>query len=467
MKLKLISIGAILFFARPYLSYAKKDYFNENAVQTLAIKYVKLLSEYSNCHCSNLDVNWMAKEDSIINLFRNNYGIPAYDMVNSSDLLYFEDANSILEYLEAINQNYNNKIDMSFSNIYVSDSLFDNRYAIATAQKRIIFENIPQKVELIIILVDVSDSAYSLYAVYLQSDKEIQKLSRRNWKLPDDYTQINYAHYKYLANEALKKEYYFFALQYCNKAIEFNSNDSELYKIISLCKSKINPIQLVNEANKHADANEIEMAKQTLSKYNNEYSSFAIHHPELESINTKINMRKYDDYIFLAESRFKNGSYNRALKYFKKALEYIPTASYAKAMINKCETAHQSNFSDPYLSITYGFPSFLEGSSEHFATVTFTYDNHLKGNEAELEIYLPEGCYTDTFYAKVEDCKASHKDNLIKFIWKKLPSKTPFIIAFNVHVSDTIQGTIPGRLWGSFSYQENGTMIVKNFDNSF
>lgn len=189
----------------------------------------------------------------------------------------------------------------------------------------------------------------------------------------------------------------------------------------------------------------------------------------LNSIYTSMENKKYYNYyISLADERFKNGSYNKAKKYYKTALQYQSASVYAESMISMCESTQSNDYhsSNPYLSITHGFPSLLEAGKKYSATVVFSYDN-LAAQEAKLEINLPDGCTATANYSEIQGSTFEINNKKIEFVWNKLPQQTPFIIKYTVHVSPTILNSIHGKYTGSFSYRENGILNSTHFDNDF
>jgi hypothetical protein len=175
----------------------------------------------------------------------------------------------------------------------------------------------------------------------------------------------------------------------------------------------------------------------------------------------------FNYYISLADDKFRNGFYSKAIRYYKKSLQYIANSPYSELMMSKCESIRSENSSIPYLSITYGFPPLLEGGKTYTANILITYDDFLKGQEAIHEIILPEGCSASIDPSCNLGFKFGIDNNKIVIEWSKLPYEIPFIISYRVRVSENIRNIIHGKLTGTFSYKDNGVMNIKYFDNKF
>jgi hypothetical protein len=179
----------------------------------------------------------------------------------------------------------------------------------------------------------------------------------------------------------------------------------------------------------------------------------------------------FNYYISIADEKFKSKAYNKAKKYYMKSLEYQANSSYAEIMIKMCESIlielPSSNYISPNLSIGYSFPTLLKAGKIYYASIVYNYNNNLVGQEAIHEINLPDGCIVSSNSSDIQGAIVESYNRKIKFIWEKLPNKTPFIITYKVQVSPSISTPISGKLTGSFSYMENGTMTIKDFDNDF
>lgn len=333
----LIIISISIFFHHSSFSQTLSEN-NKNEISELARAFFSSIEIYSGPR-ARIDGDSYNRIFEFFN--KNSNKIHAYDLFKEN-VLVGSDKN-ITGYLQDIESDYNNEIDVQFKDIKLVPCVIKSRgenYVAVRVKKILVYKGVTKEAEETVFFnIGNSDEHFKVNEVvfsniFNESNCLDNVISDQN-KI--DLKQLKFSQQLKQADLTFHNKNYTAAKYLYTTLLEENKEKDYLNRQIATCNTFITMETYLEKANYLFINNKYEDAKEFYEIILKDYStgnSFVLQ--RIDSCKIKIRETKYKKMIELGDYYYNKGLYANASEYYRNSLEFIENDKYGLSQIEKC-----------------------------------------------------------------------------------------------------------------------------------
>ncbi len=315
-------------------------------VKQLVKKYFTLMEVYSDLPSDKSANDYRSQ---LIDIFDVNVrtGIDF-----ASDLFTADDQSnlSVYDYLTAIEDKYQNKIQVEFINDYYfgcTSKIGNKEFAYVSVDKTLEYVgekqlSISSKSKKVnqLIGIDISQSEYKINMIVFRPYKEKNNSCILDQSKDEQITLFN--EYSKYGDTYYASADYVSAKNLYEKSLLYKSNDSRVLNQVNLCNKILNYESYKTSAEKYLSEKKFNKATEIFTKISNEYSEHKLYaQNKIKECDNGIRMENYNFYKNLAYESFNKSLFSKAVDNFNKALTFdVSEKTLINEMIHKCNTSN-------------------------------------------------------------------------------------------------------------------------------
>jgi tetratricopeptide (TPR) repeat protein len=329
--LVLVFIFLVVFNAGSSQRNIMSPNYDKAQIEDFVNKYISLLINYADCPNRELAID---KRRQLVRLFENRLFPHSFDLFNNEDNEQIVDT-----YILNIENNYNNKIEMEFSNVHIYTCTEEKegvKYAFVTADKTLTYEGKTRNVK-VLLGINITTDDYKINQVVFP-EEYITSKGKCSLDETIDENKSMYEYNRAIADIAFKKNDYVSAKKFYEKALNFEDDDVYSLSQIKKCNDFLNYSSYKTNADNEFNKSDFNKAKKLYEKILKDYPENKNYAQDMiVKCNQKIKEQTFEDIKADAEDYYKRGIYNKAKEYYLDALNYKSNDAYVLDMVKKCD----------------------------------------------------------------------------------------------------------------------------------